>query len=434
MKKISSWGRLTKEPHETIPLHTDSLVEQITYNSTRPGLAHGLGRSYGDACLNPGGRLWQTTSLDRFISFDVKSGVLRCEAGVSLGSIQTLALPRGWMLPVSPGTQLVTVGGAIANDVHGKNHHRFGTFSHHILKIVLQRTDGETLHCGPNDNPDWFSATCGGLGLTGVIVEAEIQLRPISDEWLTTESLPYNNLDDFFTLSEESAELWEYTVSWFDCTSRQGKGIFMRANHASPEGFREKPQSRRQLTIPFTPPLSLVNGASVKLFNHLYYNSQRRRAGSQQQHYQPFLYPLDNVRNWNRIYGPRGFFQYQSVVPHRYAKDATQAMLKAISSASAGSFLSVLKCFGDIQSKGMLSFPKPGVTLALDFTNQAAKTTSLLNRLDSIVLEAGGRLYPAKDARMPKQLFEEGYPDIPKFLQYHDKGISSAMSKRLLGI
>ena len=431
MTPVSSWGRLSREPHEVSHLtHRQPFTRQM--NSEQPGLAYGMGRSYGDACLNPSGILWKTTRLDRFIAFDEVTGRLTCEAGVLLRDIQRLMVPRGWILPVTPGTQMVTIGGAIANDVHGKNHHRLGSFGDCVRTLRLVRTDGQIIDCGPDDKPDWFAATVGGLGLTGVIAEADIQLRRIPGPWLNSETVPYRNLDEFFALADSSESGWEHTVSWIDCMNRQGgRGIFMRGNPMD-AGERRLPQPH-QRTLPFTPPFSLVNRLSLKPFNFSYYHLNRLKAGKAIVHYEPFSYPLDNLLEWNRMYGSKGFYQYQSVVPREHGQEAIAAMLKAIADSGEGSFLAVLKTFGNRPSLGMLSFPRPGVTLALDFPNRGDRTHRLFERLDAIVREAGGRLYPAKDARMPRDLFESGYPRMPEFLRYRDPGISSALSRRLMG-
>ena len=389
-----------------------------------------MGRSYGDVCLNPNGISWQTRELNRFIKFDQQTGLLRCEAGLLLRDIQRLMIPRGWILPVTPGTQIVTVGGAIANDVHGKNHHRLGSFGDHVQYIKLVRTDGNIIECSPNTNADWFAATVGGLGLTGIIIEVEIQLRPIQSAWLDTENLAYHNLNEFFQLADSSEADWEHTVSWIDCINKGGgRGIFMRGNPSSIN--RPEPKSREN-TMPIVPPISMVNQLTLRPFNIFYFNVNKWQAGKSLAHYEKFFYPLDNLLEWNRMYGPKGFYQYQSVVPRDVGQDAVQAMLKEISNSGEGSFLAVLKTFGNREPVGMLSFPRAGVTLALDFPNKGEKTLALLKRLDAIVREANGRLYPAKDARMPRDLFESGYPKLTEFLKYRDNGISSALSKRLI--
>ncbi len=430
MVAVSSWGRLGSWEHQVLALSDRNQIDkQLLQN--RLGIAYGMGRSYGDVCLNPEGMLWNTRGLDRFISFDQNTGRLLCEAGVLLRDIQKLSIPRGWILPVTPGTQLVTVGGAIANDVHGKNHHVSGSFGDHLQRIKLARTDGTIIECGPEVLPEWFFATVGGIGLTGVIVEAEIQLCRVAGPWLNAETVPFTDLEEFFRLADESEANWEHTVSWIDCISDSGRGIFMRANPID-AGSRSEPIPRN-LTMPFVPPFSLVNRFSLRPFNMAYFNRNKARQGSEIVHYEPFFYPLDNLLEWNRMYGPRGFFQYQSVVPREVGSDAVQQMLTEIAHSGEGSFLAVLKTFGNRQSVGMMSFPRPGVTLALDFPNRGERTRKLFERLDAILREAGGRIYLAKDARMPKDLFEAGYPRLEEFLRYRDPGISSSLSRRLIG-
>ena len=432
MKAVSSWGRLSAEPHHALSARDLPALQQTLHHRNSPGVAHGMGRSYGDACLNPGGTLWLTGGLDHFIAFNEDNGRLVCEAGVLLRDIQRLAVPRGWMLPVTPGTQLVTVGGAIANDVHGKNHHVLGSFGDHVLRLTLLRTNGETIECGPHERSDWFAATVGGVGLTGIITQAELQLRRTPGPWLDTETLAYANLDEFFQLADASEAHWEHTVSWIDCISGGGgRGVFMRGN---PVATAPRPLPvAQQRTMPLVPPVSLVNRLSLRPFNMAYYHLKKWRAGRAIAHYEAFFYPLDNLLEWNRMYGPRGFFQYQSVVPRAVGRDAIQAMLREIARSGDGSFLAVLKTFGNRQPVGMLSFAQPGVTLALDFPNHGARTHRLFERLDAIVREAQGRIYLAKDARMPRELFEAGYPRLPEFLPYRDPGISSGLSRRLMG-
>ena len=432
MRPFSSWGRLSAYPHHVVNLSDPGRVSSQMSSRPYPGLPFGMGRSYGDVCLSPGGTLWLTTGLDHFIAFDQENGRLVCDAGVLLRDIQRLAVPRGWMLPVTPGTQLVTVGGAIANDVHGKNHHRQGSFGDHIHRIRLARTDGELIECGPETRPDWFAATVGGLGLTGLIVEAEIQLCPVPGPWLTTETIPYSSLEEFFQLSEATEADWEHAVSWVDCAVEGGRrGLFMRGKPAFVDP--QPTYQARQLTMPGVPWCSLVNKLSLRPFNMAYYSFKKRQLGQTITHYEPFFYPLDNLLEWNRMYGPKGFFQYQSLVPASVGSEAIRAMLMEVTRSGEGSFLAVIKTFGDRQGRGMLSFPRPGVTLALDFPNHGQSTHELLDRLDSIVREAGGCLYPAKDARMPRDLFEAGYPRLREFLQYRDPNISSGLSRRLMG-
>lgn len=426
--QISSWGRLESPDHQVIALNQ---LEQLPVNLGSSGLPFGNGRSYGDVCLNPDGVLWATRGLDRFITFDSEQGLLTCEPGVLLRDIQRMAIPRGWMLPVTPGTQLVTVGGAIANDIHGKNHHVLGSFGDHVQLIHLLRTDGQTMVCGPDLAAEWFKATVGGMGLTGVIAQATLQLRRIEGPWLEAENVPFNQLSEFFQLADDSEAGWEHTVSWIDCLNTQGRGVFMRGNHVAAQTGPSP--SGGGIAVPLVPPISLVNKISLRPFNLAYYQLQAHKRERTLVHYEPFFHPLDNVHHWNRIYGPKGFYQYQSVVPRSVGKEAVSAMLRTIAAAGEGSFLAVLKTFGERQSVGMMSFPIPGVTLALDFPNKGEKTLGLLRSLDAIVRDAGGRIYAAKDSRMPKDLFESGYPQWTEFVKFRDPGISSAMSRRLMG-
>ena len=431
LQPVASWGRLSRDGHRVVGLHDRQRVAESVRGSALPGIAYGNGRSYGDVCLNPGGTLWTARGLDKFIGFDGDAGIIECEAGVLLKEIIDVVLPRGWFLPVVPGTQFVTVGGAIANDVHGKAHHAAGSFGDHVLDLELLRTDGSALHCSGEQNRDWFAATVGGLGLTGIITRARLRLRRVDGPWLDAETIPFDSLERFFELSAEAKRSFEYTVSWIDCVSGGGgRGVFFQGNHAA---RRDHLAARPARTFPLTPPVSLVNGLSLRVFNRLYYALQKTRRGRAEQHYVPFFFPLDNLLEWNRMYGPRGFYQYQSVVPPAAALEVTRQMLSEISASGLGSFLAVLKTFGERPAPGMLSFPMPGTTLALDFPNGGAPTLKLFDRLNAIVLDAGGRLYPAKDACMPRQLLERGYPRLGEFLRYRDPGLSSAMSRRLLG-
>lgn len=432
MIAVSSWGRLSKQPHKAVLCSGETQVLDAIKTSG-PGVAFGNGRSYGDACLNQGGFLWLTEGLDYLKAFDRETGRLICEAGVLLRDIQGLVVPEGWMLPVTPGTQLITVGGAVANDVHGKNHHRSGSFCDHVVQLKLVRSTGEIIECAPDQNSLWFAATVGGIGLTGFIVEVELQLKRIPGPWLSTETIPYGTIGEFFKLADTSEADWEHTVSWIDCLAANGgRGLFMRANHSSDCG--SVPLRIKKSRMPFVPPISLVNKLTLKPFNEFYYWMGKRKTDRKEIiHYRPFFYPLDNLQDWNKMYGPRGFYQYQSLVPREVGEDAIAEMMKEISRSGQGSFLAVLKTFGNRESLGMLGFPKPGVTLALDFPNKGQQTVKLFERLDEIVAQAKGRIYLAKDARMPKKLFESGYPRYQELINYRDPGVSSEMSRRLLG-
>ncbi|MBI5926247.1 MAG: FAD-binding oxidoreductase [Aquabacterium sp.] len=438
---VVSWGRVLREPHLMLGLSSRHQALPIPADG-QSVLPFGHGRSYGDSNLNPGGALLLAGQLDRFIHFDPATGLLRCEAGVLLSTIIQLVLPQGWFLPVTPGTQFVTVGGAMANDVHGKNHHVAGSFGNHVLQFELLRSDGTRMVCSPQENADWYAATIGGLGLTGLITWAEIQLKRVANPFLDTESIRFRSLEEFFELSTASERDFEYTVSWIDCAvtgKRLGRGLFNRGNHAPavldtrllppglPNGVAEP-----CLRVPLTPPISLINTLSLKSFNTLYFNKQREDVVRSLQHYRPFFYPLDALREWNRIYGPKGFYQYQCVVPPERALPATRQLLETIAASGMGSFLAVLKQFGQPASRGMLSFPEPGITLALDFPNQGPRLFKLFDQLDRIVLDAGGRLYPAKDGRMGATIFKAGYPRWSEFKSYVDPRFSSGMWRRVM--
>lgn len=427
-----SWGRYPRAAHRMIPI-VDRDARLPAPDGTR--LPYGNGRSYGDSCLNPGGALLLTRGLDRFINFDPAFGRLRCEAGVTLDEILALVVPQGWFLPVTPGTRYVTVGGAVANDVHGKNHHRVGTFGHHVLRMELHRSDGERIQCAPNENAGFFRATVGGLGLTGVICWVELQLRRIQGPWMEMESVRFDALDEFFELSRTSMESHEYSVAWIDCLARGsslGRGHFIRADHASAYGAERPLQPKNSLSMPLTPPVSLVNRLTLRPFNALYYHRQRARQQRATVHYQPYFYPLDGISNWNRMYGRRGFLQHQCVLPPDCARDAVAELLDAIAQSGTGSFLAVLKEFGDMPSLGMLSFPRPGATLALDFPNTGPEVFRLLDRLDEIVAAADGAIYPAKDARMSPSLFRQANPGLDAFTPYVDPTFSSGFWRRVM--
>lgn len=426
---FESWGRYPKARQRLLPLTWRS--DPLPLPERGPVLAVGLGRSYGDSCLNDGGTLLTARSLNRWIDFDAAAGVVRCEAGVSLQEILALAVPRGWFLPVTPGTQFVTVGGAIANDVHGKNHHVAGTFGRFVRAFELLRSDGSRLRCTPAQNAELYSATIGGLGLTGLITWAEVALQPAPNAWVETESIRFGGLEEFFALSAESAD-WPYSVAWVDCFAkgaRLGRGVFSRGRHAAPmEGAPRKP-SRTALSVPFDAPGFLLNGLALKAFNLAYYRKQLERGACARMHYRPFFYPLDAVGHWNRLYGKRGLLQWQCVVPSD--SKAIRRILEDISRSGEGSFLAVLKTFGAVPSPGLLSFPRPGVTLALDFPNRGERTFALLDRLDVIVREHAGALYPAKDARMSGATFRAGFPNWEKLAALADPRFSSSFWRRV---
>jgi len=427
----ASWGRYPAVRDQRSIALVDRNAALPAFEGT--ALPYGNGRSYGDSCLNPDGTLLRARALDRFVEFDPATGVLCCEAGVTLSEIIELALPQGWFLPVTPGTRHVTVGGAIANDVHGKNHHRAGTFGHHVLAFELLRSDGRRAVLFPDDPSGLFEATVAGLGLTGVITWVRLQLRRVPGPWMEVESIRFANLDEFFQLSSQSASLCEYTVAWIDCLARGdalGRGHFLRADHAA--GDRRPAPKPSRLSMPIVPPLSLVNKLTLRPFNWLYYHRQRAKHRRDFSHYAPYFYPLDGIANWNRMYGPRGFLQHQCVLPPGVARDAVAEILREISRSGTGSFLAVLKEFGDRPSPGMLSFARSGTTLALDFPNDGRDVFRLLDRLDRVVADANGALYPAKDARMSGTLFRQAFPRWEEFSRHVDPRFSSGFWRRVM--
>jgi FAD/FMN-containing dehydrogenase len=431
---VLSWGRYPRLTHRH--LYKPAWRDQVPgiLKAAEPGslLPFGRGCSYGDSCLNGGRELIECGRLDRILSFDEDTGILRCEGGISLAEIIEVLLPKGWFLPVTPGTSLVTVGGAIANDVHGKNHHRAGTFGAHVLRLALHRSDNELLVCDAQANPDMLRATIGGLGLTGVIAWADIQLRSVDGPWIESESIPFNSLKAFLDLSHESNDRFEYTVAWIDCfAGKNARGIFFRGNHAA-DGWRNF-RPKRGPRVPFALPDWVLNRWSVRVFNALYYRVHALRRGAAREPYDVFFYPLDSIRQWNLLYGKRGFLQYQCVIPEGRL-DAFEELLERIARSGMGSFLGVLKQFGPAPPAGMLSFPRPGLTLALDFPMRGERTLRLLRSFDEVVQQSGGALYPAKDARMSAAMFDTSYPLWRSLLPYVDPKISSSFWRRVTGL
>ena len=426
MRDIYSWGKLRPARAEVL----SPAWKPSSLAGPGPFLPYGLGRSYGDSCLLDGGTMIETRFLDRIGSFDPASGLLRAEAGISLNAILRFCVPRGWFLPTTPGTSLVTLGGAIANDVHGKNHHRAGCIGNHIPSFDLLGSDGTLHHC--RAGTALHAATIGGLGLTGLITEAEIQLVPIRSAFLDVEWIRFNGLDEFMALSAASGETWEHTVAWIDCVAggrSLGRGIFIRGNWSDHGAL--SPHQTARLSVPCEFPGFTLNRLSVKAFNTLYYRRFLGKTKSLTQHYAPFFHPLDGVHHWNRIYGKRGFYQYQCVTPPAAGTAPMHQILTEISASGQASFLAVLKTFGDVPSPGMLSFPQPGITLALDFPERGERTRTLFTHLDAIVRDCGGRLYPAKDARMNPQDFHRTYPRLMEFIPHLDPKFNSDFWKRM---
>jgi FAD/FMN-containing dehydrogenase len=396
-------------------------------------LPYGNGRSYGDSCLAASDQVLHMRSLDRFIRADWSTGKIRVEAGVTLAEILAAAIPHGWFLPVTPGTQFATVGGAIANDVHGKNHHLRGTFGNHVLRFGLLRHGETALICSATENTKLFAASIGGLGLTGVINWADLQLMPVRSSQIDSTVVRFANLAEFFSLSAELDHQHEYSVAWVDCLAKgadTGRGVFIVGDHARYGSLEVERGSR--LKMPLTPPVSLINNLSLRAFNSLYWRAHPGQRTAKRSAYEPFFYPLDRILHWNRIYGRNGFQQYQCVIPDANAQAAMGELLSAIADSGQGSFLAVLKRCGDIASPGLLSFPMPGTSLALDFPNSGDLQHVLFPRLDAIVRTAGGRLYPAKDAHMSGSDFRQAYPAWERLEALRDPSLMSRFWKRVI--
>ncbi len=390
-------------------------------------LPAGMARSYGDVGLNADNTLLLTTGLDRILGWDPKTGVIRCEAGVTLAQLQEFCVPRGWFPQVVPGTKFVTVGGAIANNIHGKNHHVAGCFGNHVTAFELVRSDGTRAVCTPKQNEDMFRATIGGMGLTGFIAWAELQLRPIVSPKISYTGTKFHGLDEFLALSTASKA--EYTVAWLDTVAKGrnwARGIFMEGDHSAVAAPLTTGKPAR-LPFPIDLPEIALNATTVGLFNFAFYNKQFGRRVQSLVHYDPFFFPLDAIHHWNRMYGKAGFLQFQCVVN----AGAMPAIVKVVSDAGLSSFLAVLKVFGDVPSRGIMSFPEPGWTIALDFPIRGDRTFKLFDRLAQMTLDAGGRLYPAKDARMTAEQFQKFYPQWRDFAQFIDPAFSSSFWRRV---
>lgn len=431
---LASWGRVQ---HST-PIH----VLDVPWSGSTPPwsaehhplLAYGQGRSYGDVCLNNGGTILRTVDMRMLLDLDAVKGTLRVEAGCTLDAVLRATIPRGWWLPVVPGTRFVSVGGAIANDIHGKNHHRRGSFGVHVLRIEILRSDGNRYVCSRTEHADLFAATIGGMGLTGLITWAELQLMPIASTIINVERRTVRSLDEALDTLAAADPTFEYTVCWIDTTAPEravGRGHVLCGNHADTGPLRTEALDKQPLLrIPVEAPSWLLNKYSVGMFNTLYYYRQRAPHTAFASDTVPFFWPLDAIGRWNRLYGKRGMIQYQVVVPIEQ-RDVIRRVLIALRQAGFASFLGVLKTFGTIESPGMLSFPRPGITLALDLANQGARMMRLLDTLDTMVVEAGGALYPAKDVRMSAATFRSSFPKVDAFRTFVDPAFSSTFWRRV---
>lgn len=436
MDQLLSWGRYPHHPQTQQPIYWPEDVTRALNRAAIDGqgttLAFGCGRSYGDSCLAASSHVLAMQNMDRVIAADWDKGVIFAQAGMTLAELIRIALPRGWFLPVSPGTKFVTLGGAVANDVHGKNHHVNGTFGRHVRQLVMQRSDEGFIQCSPFQRPDLFAATVGGLGLTSVILAVEIQLRPINSSQINQRSYRFSGLDEFFDLSKLHDASNEYAVAWVDCLAigkQSGRGHYIVGNHAQ-SGPLELAKASG-LSMPFDPPISLINSASLRIFNTLYYHRQQRKEVNNTVGYDSFFYPLDRLQHWNRIYGKAGFQQYQCVVPESDGREVIGEIMQQIAKSGTGSFLAVLKQCGPLASPGLMSFPMQGVSLALDFPQRNQVNDRLFKKLDSLVHEAGGRLYPAKDAHMSSTHFKQAYPQWERVEALRDPQLLSQFWKRV---
>jgi len=438
-KAISGWGRY---PVQSCELERPERYSDLS-PSTTSVIARGQGRSYGDAALNENRRVVLTERVNRFLDLDPSKGILRAEAGVTLAEILDVIVPEGWFLPVTPGTKFVSLGGCIAADVHGKNHHHEGSFGAHVLAIELILADSRRVTCSATEQPDTFWATVGGMGLTGIIGEVTLQLIPIQSAYVKVQHHPAQNLEQLFQQLQDPAIDDRYSVAWIDCLatgSSLGRGVVMCGHHATTE---ELPagiapftvEHKRKRSIPFDLPAWALNPFSVGAFNAIYYRQEGGKQAPFLSGYDSFFYPLDAISDWNRLYGKQGFVQYQCVIPDQTAFEGIKTLLTVLSSSRRASFLAVLKRFG-AQGSGMLSFPMAGYTLALDLPVRDAALFTMLEKLDQIVIQHGGRVYLAKDARLSAASFQAMYPRYRAWRQIKNgidptNRFSSSLSRRL---
>jgi len=442
---VAGWGNFpVEECNVYTPTRLRDVEAMFRFGEDEHFIMRGLGRSYGDAALNAGNGVIDATHLDKMIAFDREAGTIECEAGVSLAELIDVILPHGFFLPVSPGTRFVTLGGAIAADVHGKNHHIDGSIAAFIESFDLLTATCERITCSRDEHRDVFFATLGGMGLTGAILSAKMKLRQVESAYLDVHYERLANLTETLDRFNETDAIAPYSVAWIDCLATgesMGRSVLMRGEHARksalPSHLRADPLKRAPLEPKWTMPMQLpgfaLNEFTVSMFNSLYYRMQKSRQAFV--HYEPFFYPLDKLAHWNRMYGRRGFVQYQCVLPMETSRDGMAALLRTLSNSRMASFLAVLKSFG-MESGGLMSFPKPGHTLALDIPNTGESLRKLIASLDDIVLRHNGRVYLAKDALLQPAAVEDMYPRIEEFreivkrLDPHDR-LSSSMARRL---
>ncbi|OBZ96506.1 FAD-linked oxidase [Pararhizobium polonicum] len=428
---FDSWGRIDRQTRQAVsPDAYENLRETATSGAFLP---FGNGRSYGDSCHNDQGRLIDGRLRSRILGFDPGTGIVSCDAGVTLRSILEQAIPHRFFLPVTPGTAAVTVAGAVANDVHGKNHHARGTFGKHVLSLTLLRSTGELLTCSATENHDLFHATISGMGLTGLILSVDVQLMKVPSAHIQQHAIRFDRLEDYFGMVEAVDGEHEYSVAWIDQLAtgrRAGRGVLLAGDHADAScEFPDMPRSLK-LSVPLSPPFNLLNTVTLKAFNEVYFRKEKRGETVTTVKWPGYFHPLDAIGHWNRLYGPKGLYQHQSVYPADTAPELTARLLETARKAGHASFLTVLKKFGGQKSAGLLSFPRPGFTLTLDFANQGERTLKLLNVLDAMVIEAGGAINPYKDARMSPQTFASSFPQWRKLEELRDPAMVSNFWKR----
>lgn len=402
-QKVANWGNYPIVEKEMRSDDSFRKIKEFVLNNNEV-IARGNGRCYGDSSL--GEHIFSTKKLNKFISFDRLNGTIECESGVLLSDVLEISVPQGYFLYVTPGTKFVSVGGAIASDVHGKNHHAEGCFSEYVMEFKLMIENGDVITCSRDENADKFWATIGGMGLTGIILTAKFKLKNIESAYIRQESIKAENLDEIFTLFEES-EHWTYTVAWIDCLQKGknlGRSILMRGEHAFqhelPQNLKEKPlrlKKKFEPTVPFYFPGFVLNALTVKIFNFLYYKKQAKKEVKSFIDYETFFYPLDFVNDWNKIYGKSGFIQYQMMIPKESGKEGMKKILETIANSGNGSFLAVLKLYGKENPQAYNSFPFEGYSLALDFKVNS-KLKKLISQLDDIVEQYNGKIYLTKDS------------------------------------